>query len=182
MENNESNATRLGEKLSHYVKVLGKQQKIKNKLDLSEYEYQQMVMGKCSNLKKYTDCFAYMLRSIVPMKLKLRNIPKKLASKDEMIAMMHGEVQNIEQYIQTIDYLLMMPYLPKKVKQKKKKNNAKNFSSNDRSVLNKKYTPVKKDEPKQTRVKLRAASRSYGIYSQITSKEWGSAYRPARIK
>lgn len=182
MENNETNATQLGEKLSYYVKVLGNQQKIKNKLDLSEYDYQQMVMGKCSNLKRYTDCFAYMLRRLVPIKIKLKKIPKELPSKDEMIAMMNGEVQYMEQYIQTIDYLLVMPYLPKKVKQKKKKSNANNSSSNDRSVLNKKYTPVKKDEPKQTRVKLRAASRSYGIYSQITSKEWGSAYRPARIK
>lgn len=177
MENVETNATLLGEKLSHYVAVLGKQQKMKNKLDITEYEYQLLISGKYDNTSKYFDCFSFLLRRLVPMKVKLKAIPIGLPSKTDFVSMMAGVYQHIELYTNTIDVLLEMPNLL--IQKKKSKIGGSNKSS--RSVLNKEYTPKKKKKPKQAEVKLKAASRSYGIYSQITRKEWGSAYRPAKI-
>ena len=84
-----------------------------------------------------------------------------------------------EQYIQTIDTLLTLPDLPRKIVPKVKNkqpiiSKKKNKSGKQRVVDFSKW-PTGDVVAKERR-------RRYGMESQITRKEWGSAYRPARIK
>ena len=101
------------------------------------------------------------------------------STKNEIIGMMHGEVQYTEQYTQTIDKLLALPDLPQKIVPKVKKNqpiiSKKKNKSGKRRVVDFSKWPTGDVVAKERR-------RRYGMESQITRKEWGSAYRPARIK
>lgn len=181
MENNLTSSQQLGEKLSHYANKLGEIQRMLNKLNLSQYEYIQLVRGESDNLTKYVDCFAYMLRRLVPMKVKLKVLPATLPSRNEIEAMMLGAVECIEDYTSIIDTLLLMPDLPRKKVRKMKMNqpislNKKSTESKRRVVDYDKFRNWPKGD-----VVIKERQKRYGMESQITRKEWGSPNHPARI-
>lgn len=163
----------------HYIEVFGHKQRMRNKLKITAEEYVQLEKGECDDLTIYVKCLAYFLRKLVPMKIELKSVPSGLPTKNEIIGMMHGEVQYTEQYTQTIDTLLALPDLPQKIVPKVKKkqpiiSKKKNKSGKRRAVDFSKW-PTGDVVAKERR-------RRYGMESQITRKVWGSAYRPARIK
>ena len=166
-------------KTLYYIELFGHKQRMRNKLKITAEEYVQLEKGECEDFMIYMKCLAYFLRKLVPVKIELKNVPQGLPSKDEIIGMMHGEMQYTEQYIQTIDTLLTLPDLPRKIVPKVKKkqpiiSKKKNKSGKQRVVDFSKW-PTGDVVAKERR-------RRYGMESQITRKEWGSAYRPARIK
>lgn len=166
-------------KTLYYIELFGHKQRMRNKLKITAEEYVQLEKGECEDFMIYMKCLAYFLRKLVPVKIELKNVPQGLPSKDEIIGMMHGEMQYTEQYIQTIDTLLTLPDLPRKIVPKVKNkqpiiSKKKNKSGKQRVVDFSKW-PTGDVVAKERR-------RRYGMESQITRKEWGSAYRPARIK
>ena len=113
------------------------------------------------------------------MKIELKSVPSGLPTKNEIIGMMHGEVQYTEQYIQTIDTLIKLPDLPRKIVPKVKIKQP--IISEKKGKTVKRHVVDFKKWPKGD-VVAKERRRRYGMESQITRKEWGSAYRPARIK
>lgn len=113
------------------------------------------------------------------MKVKLKVLPATLPSRNEIEAMMLGAVECIEDYTSIIDILLLMPDLPRKKVRKMKMTQPislnKNSTEGKRRVVDFSKWPTGDVVAKERR-------RRYGMESQITRKEWGSAYRPARIK
>ena len=166
-------------KTLHYFEVFGHKQRMRNKLKITAEEYVQLEKGECDDLTIYVKCLAYFLRKLVPMKIELKSVPSGLPTKNEIIGMMHGEVQYTEQYIQTIDTLIKLPDLPRKIVPKVKIKQP--IISEKKGKTVKRHVVDFKKWPKGD-VVAKERRRRYGMESQITRKEWGSAYRPARIK
>jgi hypothetical protein len=166
-------------KTLHYIEVFGHKQRMRNKLKITAEEYVQLEKGECDDLTIYVKCLAYFLRKLVPMKIELKSVPSGLPTKNEIIGMMNGEVQYTEQYIQTIDTLIKLPDLPRKIVPKVKIKQP--IISEKKGKTVKRHVVDFKKWPKGD-VVAKERRRKYGMESQITRKEWGSAYRPARIK
>ena len=172
MEEQEISTKRLAKLVRSANALLKKRNRTINVLNITEIQLCELENGKSTDLLLYKSFFVLTIRRLVPRKIKLKSIPANLPSKERIVEMMNGECEDLSEYHDLVDALLSMPDLLGPTQKKKNK------------VTKTEKTPKKRQKGWGKDSLKKAASefsiRSYGRESQITRKEWGSAYRPAR--
>lgn len=175
MDNTIPTTEQIGNLVAEVNKLFGKRgrKRTKNKLGIEEYQLIGLETGAIRDTSLYISFFVLSLRRLVPQKVKLKHLPSNLPSKDKIVEMLNGKCGNCAEYAELVSVLMTLPDLPKKTKKKKQQLIV---------YPEKKPKKTQKDWGKDALMKetSKYSRRSYGMYSQITRKEWGSAYRPAR--
>lgn len=157
----------MGELVIEVNKLLGKRERTKNKLDITEYQLIGLETGTRPDTRLYISFFVLAMRRLVPRKIRLKQLPSNFPSKDKIIEMLNGKCENCAEYAELVSVLLTLPDLPTKPKKKK----------HHIVCPEKRPKKTQKDWGKDALMKeaSKYSRKSYGMETQITRKAWGSA-------